>query len=95
MSIQDALILSTLLERSDSPTEARSALQIYDRIRRPQQVVDSSRETGYIFTGPCDDFDLRSPKAMRAHLPKRWDFIVDSDVEGHVEDAVKTMDAAC
>lgn len=94
MSLEDALILSSLLKRAKSPTEAHTALQVYDQVRRPrtQQVVDSSRETGYIFTGPSSNFDLDSAEAMKANLPQRWDFIMDFDVERHVEIALQTMD---
>ncbi|KAH8166880.1 hypothetical protein CIB48_g1319 [Xylaria polymorpha] len=47
-SIEDSLILSTLLGRARSPSEAHADLKAYDQVRRPrtQCIVDSSRETG-------------------------------------------------
>lgn len=95
MSFEDALILSRLLGRANSPFQARTALKVYDLVRRPrtQQIVDSSRGTGYISTGPSADFDLYSLEALKTNLPQRWDFIMDIDLKKHVEDALQLMDA--
>ena len=53
VSIEDSLILSTLLGRIKTTAEARIALKIYDQVRRPrtQRIVESSRGTGWIVAG--------------------------------------------
>ena len=53
MSIEDSLILSTLLGRAKTPVEVLTALKVYDQVRRPrtQRIVESSRATGDMLTG--------------------------------------------
>lgn len=48
MCMEDSLILSTLLGRSKSPSQARAALGAYSEIRIPrtQRIVDASRLMG-------------------------------------------------
>lgn len=92
MSIEDSLILSALLGRATTPTEALKALKIYDEVRRPrtQQIVESSKETGLVATGRGEETGLELEKLRQKLLP-RWDFIIDFDVEKHLADAVKMM----
>jgi salicylate hydroxylase len=67
-------------------------LQAYDRVRRPrtQRIVESSRETGALLTGAGGEADgyLKEPGT----LLRRWDFILDLDVEKHTKEAVALMD---
>ncbi|PYI19484.1 salicylate hydroxylase [Aspergillus japonicus CBS 114.51] len=93
MSIEDSLILSTLLGRAHTAAEARTALQAYDQVRRPrtQRIVESSRATGLVLCGLGEEtrLDLRS---LRWSLLPRWDFIVDFDNEKHRDEAVELME---
>ncbi|KAI1767169.1 FAD/NAD(P)-binding domain-containing protein [Hypoxylon sp. FL1150] len=75
MSIEDSLILSTLLGHAESHVEAIAALKIYDHVRRPrtQLIVESSRIMGTILTGNNEDMGL-DPKKLKS-LTSRWDFI--------------------
>lgn len=93
MSLEDSLVLSTLLGGAENPAEARIALQAYDRVRRPrtQRIVESSRGTGAILTGEegkDPDGCLEAP----GRLLRRWDFVLDLNVEEHVKEAVEWMD---
>ncbi|KAK7965867.1 salicylate hydroxylase [Apiospora aurea] len=92
MSIEDSLILSTLLGQAKTPTQACAGLKIYDQIRRgrTQQVVESSRGTGVVLTGKGEDTGLELEKLRKNTLP-RWDFIVDFDAKKHREEAVEMM----
>ncbi|KAI0481385.1 hypothetical protein GGR56DRAFT_630022 [Xylariaceae sp. FL0804] len=92
MSIEDSLILSTLLGRAKSTQEARVALEAYDEIRRPrtQRIVDSSRETGNILIGKGDKTGLELKQS--GGLLRRWDFIIDLDVEKHRDKAIQVME---
>ncbi|RYP79010.1 hypothetical protein DL770_006755 [Monosporascus sp. CRB-9-2] len=91
MSIEDSLILSTLLGSAKNPTEALTALKVYDQVRRPrtQRIVESSRVTGAILTGSGEaTFNLKtSPKLLR-----RWDFILDIDMRKHYNEAIEMME---
>ncbi|KAI5917969.1 hypothetical protein F4810DRAFT_726395 [Camillea tinctor] len=93
MSIEDSLILSTLLGRAKSRIEALAALRAYDRVRRPrtQRIVDSSRGTGIILTGRGEDTGLQMKKS--GSLLRRWDFILDIDMGKHRNEAIELMEA--
>lgn len=95
MSLEDSLILSTLLGRSKTPSEAVAALNIYDKVRRPrtQRIVGSSRQTGLMMNGVCEDTKLDWEKLSQVLLP-RWDFILDLDMEEHRDEALRIMDEA-
>ncbi|KAI0815453.1 hypothetical protein GGR55DRAFT_699280 [Xylaria sp. FL0064] len=90
MSIEDSLILSFLLGRANTPSEAVTALQVYDQIRRPrtQRIVESSRVTGTMLTGS----ERLDPETLRTFM-SRWDSIVDIDVEKHRDEAIQMMEA--
>lgn len=92
MSIEDSLILSTLLGRARTPTEALAALKVYDEVRRPrtQRIVESSRATGIILAGRGEETGLDLTK-LRERLLPRWDFIVDFDNEKHRDEAIELM----
>lgn len=93
MSIEDSLILSTLLGRSKTRIEALTALKVYDRVRRPrtQRIVESSRETGLIVNGLGEEMGLGFGK-LKEKLLRRWDFIIDFDNEKGRDEAVEMME---
>ncbi|KAI0386428.1 hypothetical protein F5Y04DRAFT_244050 [Hypomontagnella monticulosa] len=93
MSIEDSLILSTLLGRAKSLPEALAALKAYDQVRRPrtQRIVDSSRGTGVILLGKGEQTGLEMKKS--GTLLRRWDFILDIDMQKHRDEAIRLMDA--
>lgn len=93
MSIEDALVLSTLLGRSKTLEEATLALRVYDQVRRPrtQRIVESSRGTGVIMIGRGDETGLDLAKLKEKLLP-RWDFILDFDNAEARDEAIKIMD---
>ncbi|KAI1771032.1 hypothetical protein F4818DRAFT_220224 [Hypoxylon cercidicola] len=93
MSIEDSLVLSTLLGRAKTPAEALMALKVYDQIRRPrtQSIVESSHGTGVIMTGRDKEAGLNLQK-LREKLLARWDFIIDYDNEAHLKEAVDMME---
>lgn len=92
MSIEDSLILSTLLGRATSTAEAQVALKLYDQVRRPrtQRIVESSRGTGDILNGQgTRGLDL---EWLKQNLLPRWDFIINFDNEKHRDEALKLME---
>ena len=95
MSIEDSLILSTLLGSVNSSAEARIALEVYDELRRPRtlRVVETSHGTGLIGTGTKADFDLYDSKQMKDHLSSRWEFIRHFDLTEHRDQALKSLEA--
>lgn len=92
MSVEDSLILSTLLGHAKTVAGARIALNVYDQVRRPrtQSIVKSSRETGLILSGLDEDLGLNLEK-LRAQLLSRWDFIINFDNKKHRDDALEMM----
>lgn len=94
MTIEDSLILSTLLGRASSTAEAVVALNVYDQLRRPrtQRIVESSRETGKNLAGKGSETGLDLGKLREKLLP-RWDFIIDFDNEKHRDEALELMEA--
>ncbi|KAI6084895.1 FAD/NAD(P)-binding domain-containing protein [Hypoxylon rubiginosum] len=93
MTIEDSLVLSTLLGRAKTPAEAQTALKVYDKIRRPrtQRIVESSRGTGMILNGRGEETGLDLGKLREKLLP-RWDFIIDYDNKAHLKEAVDMME---
>lgn len=93
MAIEDSLILSSLLGRSKTPVDALAALKAYDQVRRPrtQRIVESSRVTGNILLGNSEDSSMHTKSP--GTLLRRWDFILDIDMEKHLNDAVEIMNA--
>ncbi|KAI1651940.1 FAD/NAD(P)-binding domain-containing protein [Daldinia loculata] len=92
MSIEDSLVLSTLLGCAKTPSEAVTALKVYDQVRRPRthRIVESSHGTGMIMRGRGKDIGLDLGKLREKLLPRR-DFIVDYDNEKHLKKAVEIM----
>ncbi|KAI2605278.1 salicylate hydroxylase [Hypoxylon fragiforme] len=93
MSVEDSFILSTLLGRARTPSEALTALKAYDRVRRPrtQRIVESSRATGEMLMGRHAETGL-DPKKFRSFCA-RWDFIIEIDMEKHRDEALQIMEA--
>ncbi|KAL1849736.1 hypothetical protein Plec18170_007257 [Paecilomyces lecythidis] len=93
MSIEDTLILSTLLSRAKTPAEAQTALKVYDQVRRPrtQRIVESSRGTGLISLGLGEETKL-DLKQLKAKLLPRWDFIIDFDNKEHRDEALEIFE---
>ncbi|KAI9712719.1 MAG: hypothetical protein M1820_001340 [Bogoriella megaspora] len=93
MSIEDSLILSTLLARAKTPAEGLTALKVYDQVRRPrtQRIVESSRETGLIVNGLGEETKLDIGR-LRAKLLPRWDFIIEYDIEKYRNEATEMME---
>ncbi|KAI0438190.1 hypothetical protein F4803DRAFT_565457 [Xylaria telfairii] len=92
-SIEDSLILSTLLGRARSATEAQTALKVYDQVHRPrtQRIVDSSRETGYIMLGKGEKTAVEWKRS--GDFFRRWDFILNIDMEKHRDEAIARLKA--
>ncbi|KAI0402966.1 salicylate hydroxylase [Xylaria palmicola] len=90
MSIEDSLILSTLLGHAASPLEARAALKAYDQVRRPrtQRIVESSRGTGTMLIGKGE---TGVEMKRLGNLLPRWDFILDIDMLEHRNEAMQKM----
>lgn len=92
MSIEDCLILSTLLGRAKTTTKARIALNVYDQVRpRTQRIVELSRETGMIVAGLKQKTELNL-NTLREKLLPRWNFIIDFDNAKHRDEAVAIME---
>lgn len=93
MSIEDTLILSALLGKAKTVPDARTALGVYDRVRRPrtQRIVESSRGTGQIALGLNEEFGLDFEK-LKANMLPRWGFIVGFDNEKHRDEAVELLE---
>ncbi|KAI1175483.1 hypothetical protein F4777DRAFT_327426 [Nemania sp. FL0916] len=91
MSIEDSLILSTLLGRAKTPVEAQAALKAYDYVRRPrtQRIVESSRVTGMMLIGKGAQTGMEMKVA--GNLLPRWDFILDLDMLEHRNEAIQKM----
>ncbi|KAK0609932.1 hypothetical protein B0T17DRAFT_593809 [Bombardia bombarda] len=91
MSIEDSLILSTVLGRAKTPAEAQVALKAYDLVRRPrtQRIVESSRGTGMLLIGKGAQTGMEMKKA--GNLLPRWDFILDIDMLEHRNEAIEKM----
>lgn len=92
MSIEDALILSTLLGQTATAHEAREALKIYDINRRPrtQRVVKASHDQGVMWSGRGSDTGLNARKLER-DFSRGWDFIHFFNVEAHRNEALQML----
>lgn len=93
MSIEDALILSTLLSRSKSRAEAAVALQTYDEVRRPrtQSIVESSKAVGKLTMGQDPELGAIDAAKMKGQFAKRWDYIMKFDNAKARDEAVARM----
>ena len=89
-AIEDTVILQSLLGRVETPSEISRAFQAYDTIRRPRamEIVDSSYQTGLIFTGQNESIGL-DPEKLREALAPRWDFIFNVDLGAMKKQAIR------
>ena len=94
MSIEDSMILSSLLRATKSLAEARVALRVYDSVRRArtQRVVESSKGIGRMSTAQDPETGLDAAK-LREKLRHQWDFILDMDVAEHRERAMRQLES--
>lgn len=94
MSIEDSLVLSTLLGHAKTVAHAIIALEVYDKVRleRTQKIVESSRETGVMMTGKGKKTGLNL-KSLKEELPQRWDFIINFDNKKHCDQAIELMES--
>lgn len=92
MSIEDVLILSTLLSQTKTPHEALDALRIYDSTRRPrtQRVVKASHDQGVMWSGRGSETGLDATKLER-DFSRGWVFIHFFDVEAQRNEALQTL----
>lgn len=92
MSIEDALILSTLLGRTKTPREAVNALKIYDTTRRPrtQRVVKASHDHGVMWAGRGSETGLDATKLEKG-FSGGWDFIHFFDLEAHRNETLQML----
>lgn len=92
MSIEDALILSTLLGQTRLISEALEALSVYDNQRRPrtQRVVKASHDHGAMWSGRGAETGLNASK-LEKDFARAWDFIHYFDVEAHRNGALKML----
>lgn len=92
MSIEDALILSTLLGQTKTSHEAVDALKIYDTTRRPrtQRVVKASHDQGVMWSGRGSETGLDATKLER-DFSRGWDFIHYFDVAAHRNEALQML----
>lgn len=93
MSIEDSMILSSLLGRSKSHTQAIAALKAYDEVRRPrtQRIVESSRVMGWLATGQDKEVGLNA-EGIGKKMDGFFDFIHDLNMQKHRDEAISLMD---
>ncbi|KAI0425261.1 hypothetical protein F5Y09DRAFT_322186 [Xylaria sp. FL1042] len=87
MSIEDSLVLSTLLGHARSPREAKATLKAYDQVRcpRPQRIVESSWGAGTTLIGKGETgIEMK----RLGNLLRRWDFILDIDMLEYRNEAI-------
>ncbi|KAI2616245.1 FAD/NAD(P)-binding domain-containing protein [Hypoxylon sp. NC1633] len=89
MAIEDAMVLRTLFANISSPGEIEGVFKAFDTVRRPrcERIVNSSRETGFIFCGKDEEIELDVDKIREALAP-RWECIDAIDYKSHEDEAV-------
>ena len=104
MGVEDALVLSTLLERlakkakgsAEMGPEIRSALAAYDSVRRPRaehQLNQSAECGGFLyFTNPETGDDMN--KILHRLQNERFNWLWFHDLAGDVQLALDRMDAS-
>lgn len=93
MSIEDSLLLSSLLSRSKTPAQALGALKAYDEVRRPrtQRIVESSRVMGWLATGKDEEVGLQA-EGIGRKMTGFFNFIHDLEIQKHLDEAIALMD---
>jgi salicylate hydroxylase len=92
MSMEDAVVLSSLLGHSKTVEQAVIALRVYDESRRPrgERLVDASRETGKLHTGRLGGVDFVK-EAMAAAEKDRFKWILDFDIQGQRDETISEL----
>ena len=89
-AIEDAMVLETLLGKTQSPKHIPNAFSAYDQIRRPrtQRMVTTSRESGELLGWklPGVGSDLEK---IREKLVTRMRWLWNRDMHAQNESAVK------
>lgn len=88
-SLEDALILSTLLGQTRSTSEALIALKVYDNQRRSriQHGVKASHDQGVMWSGRGSETGLDASK-LEKDFARGWNFIHHFDVKAHSDEAL-------
>ncbi|KAI0101092.1 FAD/NAD(P)-binding domain-containing protein [Daldinia grandis] len=93
LSIEEALLLSTLLGRLPSKAAIPAALRAFDQVCRPraEQATRLSAETGLLITGRAPGIGLNAD-LLQQHLRHKFEFILNVDIEAYRTAAVSIMD---
>ncbi|OTB09868.1 hypothetical protein K445DRAFT_17229 [Daldinia sp. EC12] len=93
VSIEEALILSTLLGRLPSKAAIPAALRAFDQVCRPraEQAARLSAETGLLITGRAPGIGLNAD-LLQQNLNHKFDFLLNVDIETNQATAVMIMD---
>ena len=91
-SMEDALMLCTVLGCAKGAEEIEKAFKVYDRLRRPRRelVADESQAAGLLITGRDPHLGLDVEKLRKA-VDGYNDFIYNYDLDGVVEEAKTSM----
>ena len=92
-AIEDALVISAVLAKVQTPNQIPNALAAYDQIRRPraQRIVETSREAGLLagmsLQGVGDDLDK-----MGGNLKTRMHWVWNRDMVAQAGEAVELFE---
>lgn len=91
-AIEDALVLSALLEQVTCPDDVGLALAVYDTVRRPrtQSIVRTSREAMKLFAF-ADGTVNGNVEKWRQAWDGRMDWIWDINLQEHVAEALELL----
>lgn len=93
MAVEDAYVLSSLLERINDGSDIGSVFKAYDEVRRPrsQRLVACSRETGMLY-----DFELDETRddreRLKNNLDQRLRWIWEEDIQEHCAGAIEKLE---
>ena len=90
--LEDAMILSALLQATSRATDLPTALAVYDAIRRPrtQQVAAHAKHLGLLWTGQVPSVGTDLEKLREALLAGR-DVVAGFDLVKHREEALRML----
>ncbi|KAI8959377.1 FAD/NAD(P)-binding domain-containing protein [Daldinia sp. FL1419] len=93
ISIEEALILSTLLGRLSSKAAVPAALRAFDQVCRPraEQAARLGVETGLLLTGRAPGIGLNAD-LLQQHLRHKFEFLLNTDIEPQRASAIRIMD---
>lgn len=92
MSIEDAMLLSALLEAVDDAKHIPAAFAAYSAVRKPRthRLIESSRSVGLAVSGRDPDIGMQPDKFQA--VTERWHFIWQFDAEAHVREALQIFE---